>query len=60
MTAGARSVVIQMADDDPDDCVLAEEPLRVARLIYELVRLMRTMACDWFEIVELPLGMLYR
>lgn len=31
-----ESVVILMADDDPDDCILAEEALREARLINQL------------------------
>ncbi len=47
MTTVAKSVVILMADDDPDDCMLAEEALREARLINEL----RTVA-DGEELLE--------
>ncbi len=47
MTTGAKSVIILMADDDPDDCLLAEEALREARLINEL----RTVA-DGEELLE--------
>jgi CheY-like chemotaxis protein len=36
MSTHAKPVVILMADDDPDDCMLAEEALREARLLNEL------------------------
>jgi CheY-like chemotaxis protein len=47
MMKDAKPVLILMADDDPDDCMLAEDALREARLINEF----RTVA-DGEELME--------